>query len=62
VLALVSFGLVLTTNMAAVAWSLPALLVTIALPVHQALFCHAAGGAGHCVQLRHRDRVCRRAG
>ena len=32
VLALVSFGLVLTTNAATVAWSLPALAVTIAYP------------------------------
>lgn len=32
VLALVSFGLVLTTNAAAVAWSVPALLVAIAYP------------------------------
>uniref|UniRef100_UPI00190F0A76 UbiA family prenyltransferase n=1 Tax=Raoultella sp. 18098 TaxID=2681430 RepID=UPI00190F0A76 len=31
-LALVSFGLVLTTNAATVAWSLPALAVTIAYP------------------------------
>ena len=32
VLALVSFGLVLTTNMAAVLWSVPAVLVAIAYP------------------------------
>ena len=32
VLALVSFGLVLTTNKAAIAWSVPALLVAIAYP------------------------------
>jgi 4-hydroxybenzoate polyprenyltransferase len=62
VLALVAFGLVLTTNAATVAWSLPALAGDHSLPVCQALCCHAAGGAGRGVQLWHPDGVCRRAG
>lgn len=38
VLALVSLGLVLTTNWAAVAWSVPALLVTILYPFTKRFF------------------------
>ena len=38
VLALVSLGLVLTTNWAAVAWSVPALLVTILYPFTKRIF------------------------
>lgn len=32
------------------------------LPVHQALLRHAPGLPGHCLQLRHRHRLRRRAG
>ena len=56
-LALVAFALVLTTNLAAVAWSVAALAVTLVLSVQQALLRDAAGGPRRRLQLRHSDGV-----
>ena len=51
VLALVSLGLVLTTNWAAVAWSVPALLVTILYPFTKRFFAMPQAGLGIAVNF-----------
>ena len=55
VLALLAFGLVLTTNAATIALERRRARGQHRLPVHQALLLDAAGGAGRGVQLRHPD-------
>jgi 4-hydroxybenzoate polyprenyltransferase len=58
VLALAAFALVLTTNRADGAVVVRGAGHHAGLSVRQALVSIAAGGAGHCLQLRHSDGLC----
>ena len=60
-LALVAFALVLTTNAAAVAWSVVALAVTLFYPFSKRFFAMPQARARHRLQLRHPDGVRRGA-
>jgi 4-hydroxybenzoate polyprenyltransferase len=61
VLALVAFGLVLTTNRADGAVVVRGAGHHAGLSLRQALRVDSAGGAGHCLQLRHSDGLRGRA-
>ena len=60
-LALVAFALVLTTNLAAVAWSVVALAVTLVYPFSKRFFAMPQARPRHRLQLRHPDGVRRGA-
>jgi 4-hydroxybenzoate polyprenyltransferase len=61
VLALLAFGLVLTTNAVTIAWSFAALAIAIAYPYAKRFVSDAAGGAGRGIQLWHPDGLRRSA-